>query len=207
MTYRLYGSKGSGAAMVELALAEIGVDYQFVNTRLGIGAKLADDYLAVNPTGKLPALTTPEGEICTESAAILITLAERHPVAGLLPRRRGKARAKATRWSLFVASEIYPMIEIVDYPERFVDQSGAQALKERALARIRSRWETVESVIEGEPWLASRGPTIADLAIANVSRWSTGKRWRKKHCPRIDAIAYALSQRESTREVWRRHFA
>ncbi|MEL7047051.1 MAG: glutathione S-transferase family protein [Pseudomonadota bacterium] len=207
MTYRLYGSKGSGAAMVELALAEIGVDYTFVNTRLGIGAKPADDYLAVNPTGKLPALATPEGEICTESAAILITLAERHPAAGLLPRRRGKARANATRWSLFVASEIYPMIEIVDYPERFVDRSGAQALKERALARIRNRWETVESAIEGEPWLASRGPTIADLAIANVSRWSTGKRWRKKHCPRIDAIAYALSQRESTREVWLRHFA
>lgn len=206
MAYRLYGTRRSGAAMVELALAEIGVDYEFVETGLGKGAKESDSYLAVNPTGKLPALETPEGEILTESAAILLTLAERHPAAGLLPRRRGPARASAIRWTVFVAAEIYPMIEIVDYPERFVDKAAAETLKERAQARIRRRWLTVESFIRGDPWLESRGPSTADLAIANVSRWSTGKRWRQDNCPGIEAIAAALSSRDSTRTVWQAHF-
>ena len=204
--YKLYGSYGSGAAMVELALAEIGTDYEFVKTRLGKGAKESDAYLAVNPTGKLPALETPEGEILTESAAILLTLADRFPSAALLPRRKGPARAKAIRWTVFVASEIYPMIEILDYPERFAERSAAKAMRDRALTRIRNRWETIEADICGDPWLDTRGPSIADLAIANVSRWSVGKRWRKKHCPRVDGIADALSQRESTQEIWRRHF-
>ena len=206
MGYKLYGATRSGAAMVELALAEIGADYEFVRTGLGKGAKNSDSYLAVNPTGKLPALETPEGEILTESAAILLTLAQRYPEAGLLPRRRGPAKASAIRWTVFVAAEIYPMIEIVDYPERFGEKAAAKDLTERALARIRHRWLTVESAITGNPWMAARGPSIADLAIANVSRWSTGKRWRQENCPSIEAIAEALARRDSTRAVWQAHF-
>jgi GST-like protein len=206
MAYKLYGTRGSGAAMVQLALAEIGADYEFVRTGLGKGAKESDPYLAVNPTGKLPALETPGGEILTESAAILLTLAERHPTAGLLPRRRGSERAKAIRWTVFVAAEIYPLIEIVDYPERFVEKAAAKTLRDRTTARIRRRWLTVESAITGDPWLSAHGPSTADLAIANVSRWSTGKRWRKLNCQGIEAIASALSHRDSTRAVWESHF-
>ena len=192
--------------MVELALAEIGVGYEFIRTGTGKGAKNSDPYLAINPTGKLPALQTPEGEILTESAAILLTLAERHPEAGLLPRRRGPARAWAIRWTVFVTAEIYPMIEIVDYPERFGEKAAAETLRDRAQARIRRRWLTVEAAITGNPWMGARGPSVADLSIANVSRWSAGKRWRQENCPRIDAIADALSHRDSTRVVWRTHF-
>lgn len=204
--YKLYGARRSGAAMVELALAEIGADYEFVKTQLGKGAKDSDSYLAINPTGKLPALQTPEGDILTESAAILLTLADRHPDAGLLPAKRGNARAKAVRWTVYVAAEIYPMIEIIDYPERFVTKSAARTLRARAQARVRRRWLAVESAVSGESWLDVKGPTVADLAIANVSRWSTGKRWRKVNCPGIESIAMALWQRERTRSVWESHF-
>jgi len=206
MKYRLYGARRSGAVMVELALAEVGVDYEFVRTRLGKGAKESDPYLAINPTGKLPALETPDGEVLTESAAILLTLAERHPAAGLLPRKRGWARSKVIQWTVFVAAEIYPMIEIVDYPERFVEKASAKASKERARARIRRRWVAVESAITGDPWLDVRGLSIADLAIANVSQWSTGKRWRQLNCKGIDAIVTAIARRKSTRSVWESHF-
>ena len=206
MTYKLYGARRSGAAMVELALAEIGADYEFVSTRLGKGAKDSDPYLAINPTGKLPALQMPDGEIVTESAAILMTLADCHPESGLLPRRRGQARTNAIRWTIFVAAEIYPMIEIIDYPERFVEKAQAGFLKDKVRARLRRRWSAVEAAIAGDPWLGASGPSIADLAIANVSRWSTGKRWRSKNCPRIEAIAGALSRRESTGAIWMAHF-
>ena len=207
MSYQLYGTRRSGAAMVELALAEIGADYEFVEAALGLGAKDSDAFFDINPTGKLPALVTPDGEVLTESAAILLTLAERHPEAGLLPRRRGPARARAIRWTVFVAAEIYPMIEIVDYPERFAERkAAAETLKDRALERIRRRWLTVESAISGDPWLDRRGPSTADLAIANVSRWSVGKRWRQQNTPGIEAIAAALSGRDSTAGVWQTHF-
>ena len=206
MPYTLYGKAGSGSAMVELALAEIGADYLVSYTGLGKGAKDSDPYLAVNPTGKLPALSTPDGEVLTESAAILLTLADRHPAAGLLPAAPDPARDRAIRWTVFVAAEIYPMIEIVDYPQRFVGKAAAKTLREHARDRIRRRWLAVERAITGDPWLDARGPSTADLAIAVVSRWSTGKRWRRSSCPGIEAIAAALSARDSTRAIWASHF-
>lgn len=205
--YTLYGTRRSGAAMVEMALAEAAAPYEFVATGLGKGASLDSPFLSINPTGKLPALVTPGGEVLAESAAILLALADRHPAAKLLPTNRQKAaRAMAQRWIVFVVAEIYPMIELWDYPERFVSKDAMPAFKEAVRERLRRRWLAVEEAIAGEPWLLLSGFSAADLAIATVSRWTVGKRWRKNNVPRIEAIARAIGKRELAGPVWQRHF-
>ena len=79
----------------------------------------------------------PQGETLTESLAILLTLAERHPGAGLLPDTASPGRAAALRWLSFVVTEIYPLVEINDYPQRFEPQmTAAQALRERVRNRL-----------------------------------------------------------------------
>ncbi|MGH8222901.1 MAG: glutathione S-transferase family protein, partial [Woeseiaceae bacterium] len=108
MTYVLYSDPGSGGATVELALAEIGADIELRGVPLERDAQRSADYAAVNPQRKLPTLVTPSGEVLTESAAILITLAERHPEARLLPPVPSPERAQALRWLLFIAAELYP---------------------------------------------------------------------------------------------------
>ena len=118
MSFILYGHRRSGSLAVELALAEIGADYEIRDIDLEIEAQRDDTYAAVNPQRKIPALVTPAGETLTESVAILLTLEARHPDAGLLPQDQA-ARAQELLWLLFVATEIYPMVEIKDYPERF----------------------------------------------------------------------------------------
>lgn len=206
--YRLFGARGSGAAMIEMALAEADAPYEFVGTGLGKGGKDEDSFLRVNPTGKVPALQTPEGDVLTESAAILVALAERHSEAKLLPGiRTRKERATAIRWLVYIAAEIYSMIEIEDYPSRFVSAEPAQKdLREHVRERIRRRWLAVESAVAGNPWLLKRGFSVADLAIATVSRWTTGKRWRKQRTPRIEALAAAVAERKAAGPVWHRHF-
>ena len=61
MTYILYGSRRSGSLAVELALAEIGADYQIQEVDLDEFAQRDDAYAAVNPQQKIPALITPTG--------------------------------------------------------------------------------------------------------------------------------------------------
>jgi len=206
--YRLYGTRRSGAAMVEMALAEIGAPYEFVVTGLGKAGKSDDAFFAINPTGKVPALTTPEGDVLTESAAILIALAGRHPSAGLLPTtRRKRDYATAIRWLVHVVAEIYPMIEIWDYPMRFVDdREAARVLKAHARERLRRRWLAVAHALAGEPWLLESGFSAADLAIATVSRWTVGQRWRRQNTPRLDELALAVRERPLAGPVWQRHF-
>ncbi|MEM8492522.1 MAG: glutathione S-transferase family protein [Pseudomonadota bacterium] len=205
--YKVYGAKTSGAAMIEMALAEAKAPFERVSTRLGKGGKHTDRFFEKNPTGKLPALETPSGEVLTESAAILISLAERHRSARLLPDRNPQARASALRWLVYVASEIYPMIEIRDYPKRFVASDvERRVILDRSQQRIRRRWLNVEAAISGTPWLLPNGLSIADLSIATVSRWSVGKRWRRQHCPKIEALTSAVAARELAGPVWRYHF-
>ena len=70
----------------------------------------------------------------TRSKARLGTGAsDRHPEAALLPAKGTPARALALRWLLFTATEIYPIVEINDYPERFpTDIDRIDAMRERA---------------------------------------------------------------------------
>ena len=134
MSYIPYGHRRSGSLAVELALAEIGADYEIWDIDFEAEAQRDDTYRAVNPQRKIPALVTPTGETLTESVAIFLTLEARHPDPGLLPQDQA-ARAQELRWLLFVATEIYPMVEIKDYPERFAPNPNvAPGVREVACA-------------------------------------------------------------------------
>jgi GST-like protein len=207
MTYQLYGDKGSGAVMVEAALAEIGEPFEVVRVDLSQEGQRAPTYLAINPTGKIPALRDGQGRVLTESAAILLSLADWHPEARLLPAAGSFARAQAVRWLVYIVAEIYPMIEMRDYPARLVDgEAAGKALQSRVVERLRERWLGIESAIAGEPWLLPDGFSLADLAIGCVSRWAVGKEWRAQNCPKIERVNAALIERPRAGPVWKRHF-
>jgi glutathione S-transferase len=208
MSFTVFGDLGSGAFSAEAVLAEVGAPYEFHSVSLEKNEQRAPAFLAINPSGKIPAVRLPEGGIVTESAAILLTVADYFPNAHLLPPQAGPMRATAYRWLAFMASEIYPMVEISDYPERFVTKDEAEALREKAKARIRERLMIVERFVDG-PWFLPSGFSILDIYAAMFSRWkgSIGKEWLKEgHIPKLSALALELSHRKAIAPVWKRHF-
>ncbi|HSZ73652.1 MAG TPA: glutathione S-transferase family protein [Rhizomicrobium sp.] len=206
MGYVIYGDKGSGAFSVEAALAEAGADYEFKTISLEKNEQKSPEFLAINPSGKMPALKSPDGGIVTESLAILLTVADWHPDAGLLPPPKSDARAQCYRWLAFMASEIYPMVEIVDYPQRFAPEgSDPKELLTKARDRVRERILIIENAIAGL-WLLPSGFCAADIYAVMFSRWSVGKDWRAKNLPKLVAMAEALAQRPRLASVWQKHF-
>ena len=206
MSYTLYGDLGSGAFSAEAALAEAGAPYSFELVSLEKNEQKEPAFLAINPSGKMPALRLPEGEIVTESAAILLTLADHFPQARLLPPQASNDRAFAYRWLAFMAGEIYPIVEIVDYPARFVpDGAAADALRAKARDRIRERISIIERMIRG-PFLLSNGFSILDIYAAMLTRWSLEPDWKRANIPKLMALAEAVSQRTAIAPVWQRHF-
>ena len=206
MSFTLYGDLGSGAFSAEAALAEAGAPYRFELVSLEKGEQKQPAFLAINPSGKMPALRLPEGEIITESAAILLTLADHFPQARLLPPQASNNRALAYRWLAFMAGEIYPIVEIVDYPERFMPEGGdAAAVRKIARDRIRERILIIERMIKG-PFLLAGGFSILDIYAAMFTRWSLEPDWKLAHIPKLMALADAVSQRPAIAPVWQRHF-
>src|SRR5262249_2700 len=148
----------------------------------------------------------PEGDIVTESLAILLTLADHFPQGGLLPPQGAPARATAYRWLAFMASEIYPFVEIVDYPARFAPEGGqASALREAARKRVRDRLLLLERVM-AEPFMLAHGFSLLDIYAAMFSRWRLGADWRAANLPRLTHLASAVSQRPAIAPVWEKHF-
>src|ERR1043166_5761044 len=62
-----------------------------------------EDYLAINPMGKVPAIVH-DGKVVTECAAICAYLAEAFPEAGLAPLPEEKA--DYYRWLFFAAGPV-----------------------------------------------------------------------------------------------------
>lgn len=209
MTYAIFGDLRSGAFSAEAALAEAGAPYEFHLVSLEKNEQREPKFLAVNPSGKIPAVRLPEGTIVTESAAILLTVADHFPNARLLPPQAGAERAQAYRWLAFMAAEIYPMVEISDYPQRFVPEGAeADALRTRVQERIRERLLILERNVAG-PWVLPGGFSILDIYAAMFTRWrgSVGKAWLEgDNIPKLKAVARALSERPKIAPVWKRHW-
>lgn len=211
MGYILYGDPGSGSAIVELALAEIGVEVELRDVSLDDGQQGSQEYAAVNSQQKLPSLITPNGTTLTESAAILLTLAERHPESGLLPEA-ARDRALAMRWLLFMATELYPIIEFHDYPERFQPEGDdtpsarRDELRKHATMIWQRRWLLVEKAADADPWFQSCGLGVLDIYAAVLCQWAMDDEWRSTMMPRVSAIAERIAARETLQRVWKRHF-
>lgn len=205
MKYIIHGAPGSGSGIVEAACAEIGVEYEVRDLDARNDEHRTGPYASINPHRKMPALETEAGEIITESVAVLLTLDERHRDAGLLPPPRSEDRAQALRWMLFLATEMYPMVEILDYPERFATSAdGAQAIRERADEIMHERWRILEANMSGSPYCVASGFSATDLYITKFSVWLE-EAWRREHLPKIDALTRAVLARPALATVWARH--
>lgn len=211
MSYILYGDVGSGSAMVEMALAEAGQAAELRSVPLEGDHQLRAEYLAINPMGRLPTLLLPDGTVLTEHLAILLSIAERHPEAALLPPAGETARAIALRWMALMAGEFYPHVTRWDYPGRFTpDAAAAPAIRDRAMEMGREVLRLVEAHagLRGTPeapFLLGARFSLADIPLAVMSRWMGGRVWTPQHCARLETLARAVAARPAIAPIWRAH--
>jgi maleylacetoacetate isomerase len=108
--------RSSAAYRVRIALNLKGVAPERASVHLRRGAQRAEDYLAMNPQGLVPALVTDSGDVLTQSLAIIEWLEESYPQPPLLPRDApGRARVRAL--SLAIACDIHPLnnLRVLNY--------------------------------------------------------------------------------------------
>ncbi len=99
-----YTNPMSRGRIVRWMLEEVGQPYRTVVLDYGTTMK-APEYLAVNPMGKVPAVTH-RGVTVTECAAICTWLADAWPSAGLAPALDDPKRGTYLRWMFFGAGPL-----------------------------------------------------------------------------------------------------
>ena len=128
---------------------------------------------------QVPALVLPDGTLMTESAAILIWLAETYPQGRLGPPPGDPMRPVFLRWMSFVSSAIYALFWIRDKPDRLVGGEAAAAeIDARTRARITECWAIMDSQITPGRYLLGDELSVLDLYVAVISRWASKGRNR-----------------------------
>ncbi len=205
--YTLYGSQGSGSAIVEAALELAGLPYRGVRASTWESDSAQAELRAVNPLGQIPTLVTPSGAVLTESAAILMHLGLEHPASGLLPADADE-RAQALRGLVFIAANCYSAISIIDYPERWLeapDATTTERLRQGTRARLHAHW-TVFADQFGARLLAADRPAALDLMAAVVSKWSGTRAHLRQHRPAVLGRLEAIERHPAVAAVFARHW-
>lgn len=99
-----YTNPMSRGRIARWMLEEIGKPYRTVVLDYG-GTMKGADYLAINPMGKVPAITH-RGVVVTECAAVCAYLADAFPEAGLAPALDDPMRGPYLRWMFFAAGPV-----------------------------------------------------------------------------------------------------
>jgi maleylpyruvate isomerase len=168
--------RSSASYRVRIALNLKGLNADHLTHHLRKGEQCAPAYLAINPQGLVPTLLDDQGEILTQSLAIIEWLDETYPTPPLLPEdllRRAKIRA----FAMALACDTHPVQNLkvlarlrqLGLPEEQVTEWAAWANREGLTA--------CERLISDEagPFCFGTTPTIADLCLvpqlANARRF------------------------------------
>ncbi len=172
-TFTLYSAAGSGGVAVEAALTILDLPYRVVEMGTWFDPKAAREVAAINPMRQVPALALPDGTLMTESAAILIWLAETYPHGRLGAAPGDPGRPAFLRWMCFVSAAVYSLFWIRDKPERLVDGEAAAAqINDRTKARIAECWAVMDAQLTPGAYLLGDELSVLDVYVAVISRWA-----------------------------------
>ncbi|MEO8187801.1 MAG: glutathione S-transferase family protein [Burkholderiaceae bacterium] len=208
--YTLYTAKRSGAASVEVLLAALalGVELKDATPWSVPTGPSFEELKRVNPFGQLPTLVTPDGEVLTESVAILWTLLERHP-SEWAPPLSTRDRAKCLRWMQFATSTVYTAVGVADYPSRWTsasDDAARKAVEDAAVTRMKLGWDIIAAEYQGSHFFLGERPYVCDIYLANLSKWwKMRDHLRGKH-PAFCDLMERVDALPEVAPVWQRHW-
>ena len=192
----LYGMPHTRSFRALWALEEIGVKYHYQVVNLGKGEGKSADFLALNPSGKLPVLT--EGDlVLTESAAICTYLADCHPEKKLVPAVGTLDRARYNQWCYFVMSELeQPLWTMGKHKFALPKEYRVRQVQKTADFEFMRAIRVLEEGLKGRDFLVGDHFTMADLLVVHTLNWADV--FKIDHgCQLLDTYRDRIRQREA----------
>lgn len=152
---------------VRIVLAEKGLDFDLRAEKFW---DRRQDFLALNPAGKVPVLMESNGDVIAESAVIAEFLDEAYPdvpVIGAAPAARAEARRIAAWFDLKFGPEVSDILVHEKIIKRYLGLGGPDAQAIRAAAHnIGYHLDYVGYLADRRRWLAGEDFGLADICAA-----------------------------------------
>lgn len=204
--YTLYWEAMSGAMAVELVLEEMGLNYHRRPVDMAAGEHRTPEYLALNPTGQVPALALPDGQVIGESVAIILALGDRHPGTGMVPDPNDAERPTFLRWLVYMAASPYMTFVQYNHPERFLDDPATHdALVANARVRLASQFDALDAASSGDASFLQSGLSALDFYLFMLVIFHPDRHGLLADRPRLRCLFDMVDGRKSTRRVMPAH--
>lgn len=169
---KLYGFGATRSLRVQWVLNELDLEYEFVPVKLKEGEHFSSDFLRLNPAHKVPVLVDGDAVI-TESAAIVLYLAEKHPEKGLLPTDLAQ-RGQIYRWLMFAMTELeQPLWRMARHTFLYPEDKRLPGDIELAKEDFREMVRVLEQHMAGRSYVVGDHLTVADCVIAYALDWAS----------------------------------
>jgi GST-like protein len=202
----LFGCRGCGSVIVECAFALAGLQLVVEEVDYEPGSSTRDRLLSVNPLGQVPAMLLPDGQVLTESLAMIHYAQDSAARAPLIPPPGDTQRTEFYRWAVFLVAAVYPTFTYGDDPQKWVPEpAAAESLKTSTNRHREALLLQLEAATHG-PWFLGERISAIDLYLTAMSHWRPRTAWFNEHAPKIAAIARRTAELPELRAILAAHF-
>jgi glutathione S-transferase len=168
----LFSSPRACSTACHIALAESGLEYEVEIVKVRERQHMRDEYLAINPWGKLPALRVGD-RVLTEAHAILGYIADvARPAVSLLPEEPF-ARARGHEWMNFLAATVHIAFRPLFKPQYLIgDESLYPKLRETGIPNLQKTLLEVDRRLAGRNWALGSNYSVVDPYLTVFWIWS-----------------------------------
>ncbi len=172
MNYILYYAPGAASMAVHWMFIEMGIPFETRLIDIDKGAQRADDYLRLNPGGRVPTLMV-DGKAHGESVSLLMLLAECHPTSNLAPLPGSSDRADWLERMIYLANTVLPAMRDWFYADTDGDPAGADAVRALSRKRIEQAWDKLDACLaDDQSYFVGDKLSTVDLMATVLMRWS-----------------------------------
>ena len=197
--YRLYYAPDNASLIIRFVLDGAGIPYCTVLVDRARRQQDSPAYRALNPTGLIPTLETPQGPI-SETGAILLWLADTH---GLGPAPASPDRPAFLKWLFFLSNSAHGDLRQIFYPRQYCPAEALAAHQEIISARMLQHFALLADAAKAHPGLFAPAMPLGVYTVV-LTRWAAlypagGPRWfTLADFPALSALARAQESRVET---------
>jgi glutathione S-transferase len=196
----------AGSIVAQAMLEEAGAPYKLHHVDMAGDAHKQQDYLRINPVGRVPALTLPSQDTIGETAAIVITLGEHFPKAKLTPQPGDADREQFLFWLSVMATAGYMTVARHGHPERYAfGEKAISEVEQQAACDLEAFFDKMEAAIVGKDTFLSSGFSALDLYLAMLTEWSADRDKFFENRPSIRAVCRSVGTRPAYKTAMQTH--
>jgi glutathione S-transferase len=169
-----YFAPNTCALATHIALEDAGADYAAKRIDFAKAEQRSSAYLAINPKGRVPALTTPRGVI-TETPALLVYIAQNHRQAELAPLDDPYAFAELQAFASYLASTVHVAHAHRVRGSRWANEPDSlEDMKRKTPDNVRACFELIERHLFRGPWAMGERYSVIDPYLFTLAGWLEG---------------------------------